>query len=395
MKVKNVTNGLLLVGVAMLIFQMPSAFSQCPFTSGSTGADGDFTPTNSMPTTGWSISNNVVTVTNKSDGIFNFRSINISNAWTVRFTANTLNTPVYLLATGNVVIAGTIDVSGETVTGATAGHGGPGGYGGGNASLKDGWGHGPGFGVDCGSDYNAAFGRTLGLNCDDFGQRRAYGTIDLVPMIGGSGGAATSATYGGGGGGGAILIASSGTITMSGRISADGGTGNNGEGSGGAIKLMANTITGEGVISAVPYNGSGGEGRIRLEACVDQRMSATAPSATFATPGIIILNPTPTITVASIGGQNTPWPPSGSITSTPDMTVTNLPNTATISVAASYISTGTTFNIIINPVSGSNLVASGTLSSGNFTLSSGSVYMPVYTDRVWRVNALIPYIARP
>lgn len=64
----------ILRGFCVLCVSTASALAQCTFSSGSTGADGAFTPTNSMPSTGWSVSNNVVTVTNSASGIFNFTS---------------------------------------------------------------------------------------------------------------------------------------------------------------------------------------------------------------------------------------------------------------------------------------------------------------------------------
>src|ERR1700733_11030310 len=98
--------------LTILILIAQSSWAQCTFTSGSTGADGDFNPPSVMPTnSGWSVSNNVITVTNTANGVFNFGSIYIETNWIVRFTRNTLNTPVYLLAVSNVTVKGTIDVS--------------------------------------------------------------------------------------------------------------------------------------------------------------------------------------------------------------------------------------------------------------------------------------------
>src|SRR5919108_2609404 len=68
--------------------------------SGSTGADGAFSPTAN------------VTLTLPPSGVFNFTTVNIPAGVTVRFARNAANTPVTMLATGNVTIVGTIDVSG-------------------------------------------------------------------------------------------------------------------------------------------------------------------------------------------------------------------------------------------------------------------------------------------
>lgn len=47
------------------------------------------------------------------DGIFNATTINVASGATLKFNRNALNTPVYLLATGDITIDGTIDVSGS------------------------------------------------------------------------------------------------------------------------------------------------------------------------------------------------------------------------------------------------------------------------------------------
>src|SRR5215510_7358059 len=70
--------------------------AQAQFSSGSTGADGALVVTNDM------------ILPLLPDGIFNFTTITISNA-TLSFTRNTLNTPVYLLATADVYINGNVN----------------------------------------------------------------------------------------------------------------------------------------------------------------------------------------------------------------------------------------------------------------------------------------------
>jgi hypothetical protein len=394
-----------LTTVFCLLTPVFCSHAQCTFSSGSTGTDGDFNPPVSWPTnTGWSVSNDVatgktiVTVTNKSDGIFNFRKIYVETNYVVKFTKNNLNTPVYFLAQSNVLINGTIDVSGQNGSGGQGGIGGPGGYdGGGYGPTTQGWGHGPGFGALCGVGDNGAFAYSINAlgYCSAqpiWGNCKAYGTIDLLPMIGGSS-AAGSGRDGGGGGGGAIVIATSQTFSNTGTILANGGSGN-ACGSGGAIKLIASTIAGEGITRARPGGGNATEGRIRLEACVNQRVTLTDPPATFGAPSIVFLPTNPTIRVISIAGVNSPWPPAGSLTSPDTYLPTLFTNPAAISVAASNVNPGTNFKIILIPVYGTNMITSNAL-AGTYAYSTGVVTLAVYTDRVWRVNALIDYIPRP
>jgi hypothetical protein len=155
-----------------------------------------------------------------SDGVFHCTTIMITNGATLRFTPNARNTPVTLLATGDVVISGTINISGSNGTALQGGFGGPGGFPGGNPGRLDlppSAGSGPG-----GSPTNvntslrhAVFAVRPVDAPADFAQ--PYGNALLIPMIGGSGGGGSpSDGGGGGGGGGAILIASSTLIRVEG-----------------------------------------------------------------------------------------------------------------------------------------------------------------------------------
>src|SRR3990172_8963690 len=117
------------------------------FSSGSTGADGAFNPTtNTTPAL-------------PPNGVFNFTTINTPAGITVTFTRNATNTPVTLLASGNVILAGTINLNGgaggNAATGTSiapnGGAGGPGSFNGGDgadgvASTTGGAGLGPGGG---------------------------------------------------------------------------------------------------------------------------------------------------------------------------------------------------------------------------------------------------------
>jgi hypothetical protein len=64
------------------------------FTSGSTGADGPFSPSAN------------VTVTLPPNGVFNYTTVTIPAGVIVRFTKNTANTPVTILASGDDLIEG-------------------------------------------------------------------------------------------------------------------------------------------------------------------------------------------------------------------------------------------------------------------------------------------------
>src|SRR2546428_5780226 len=95
---------------------------------------------------------NATTLDLPADGIFRCTTINVASGVTLRFNRNALNTPVYLLATNDVTINGTIDVSGADYNSTTPGASGPGGFDGGlpgegdGISAVPGEGYGPGGG---------------------------------------------------------------------------------------------------------------------------------------------------------------------------------------------------------------------------------------------------------
>ena len=259
------------------------------FSSGSTGADGAFNPTVN------------VTIDVPASGVFNYSSFTIPAGVTVTYRRNTTNTPLVILSSGDVTIAGTLDVSGQAgrATGAagggatgddgTPGIGGPGGYDGGRGGRPltegnrlGGAGLGPGGGAGgfminannfCfanpygggGGGFASAGGSVVCNFNPPVNGGAAYGSSQLLPLVGGSGGGGAGGGQafpgsGGGGGGGAILIAASGTVNVTGTLRADGGAGGSasgsgsggggGGGSGGAIRIIATNLSGNGTISA-------------------------------------------------------------------------------------------------------------------------------------------------
>src|SRR3989454_6735914 len=132
--------------VASVVLASHPAHAQ--FNSGSTGAHGALNPSANL------------TRTLPATGVFNFTTVNIPGGVILRFTRNAANTPVTILAQGDVIIAGTMDVSGSaggagsltgTLLGPNGGAGGPGGFDGGTRangviSTTGGAGLGPGGG---------------------------------------------------------------------------------------------------------------------------------------------------------------------------------------------------------------------------------------------------------
>jgi hypothetical protein len=397
-------NAALALPVVWTVALTPPALAQT-FNSGSTGADGVFAPTTST------------TLTLPANGILNFTTVSIPSGVTVRVARNAANMPVTLLATGNVSIAGTLDVSGTsggnvmdgTFLGSNGGAGGPGGFDGGNgangvASTIGGTGLGPGGGAaGAGAGYAAAGGVVSPTGTPG----APYGNAELLPLIGGSGGGGGDAplgstSAGGGGGGGAILIASSGTITLTGTISARGGSGGGGNnpgggGSGGAIRLVATTITGAGGTLDVRggsgnsgigiASGGGSVGRLRLEAYANSAvLNVNAVPPSVALPSAVALAGGPTLTITAIGGVPTPTALTASF-STPDITLpAAIANPVTVTLAASNIPPGTAVTVVVNGQTGGSAAVVTTL-TGTMTSSGATAVVTIPTNRPCVVSA--------
>jgi hypothetical protein len=271
---------LLLLAVLSLSATVAQAQS---FNSGSTGADGAL------------VADGICTTLQvPASGVFNFTTITVNGARCLVFLSNQRNTPVIMLAQGDVVINGDIGAEVQS-SGFGSQTPGPGGFFGGAGAEA---GFGPGGGAP--------------------GQTGIWvGPLSLVPLIGGSGGGGQPAGSNvGGGGGGAIVIASSTVINCSGHITARGSgtnSGGAGPGAGGAIRLVANSISGgcgldaRGGLASSPFLGgnSANAGIIRIEAPSVNYTGTATPNAVITlvvNPQIIPTSSTASLAVASIGG---------------------------------------------------------------------------------------------
>ena len=70
------------------------------------------------------------------DGVFHCTTINVATDATLRFNRNANNTPVYLLANGDITIDGTLDISGGRGDTTRGGQSGPGGFDGGTPGFN-------------------------------------------------------------------------------------------------------------------------------------------------------------------------------------------------------------------------------------------------------------------
>lgn len=371
------------------------------FSSGSTGADGAFAPTATL------------TVPLPSNGVFNYTTVTIPSGVTVAYTPNAANTPVTILATGNISIAGTITVNGASGAGSSTtgpvqnlgGAGGPGGFAGGNGGPRGGGFGTAGLGIGGGAPATTLTGPTSLAIGGVYGAPAGF--TSLIPLFGGSGGGGglsfvtDTAAASGGGGGGAILMASSTSIALSGTVTANGGSAPLGTqtacaagGSGGAIKLVAPVISGTGTLRALlgtPSNCSNvnqPSGIIALNGTTLSFSGSSSPAAVTSltlgpvtptsTPALINV---PTVSIQSVGGQNAPVNPTASY-STADVTLPPATtNPVPVTVVANNIPIGTSLTVKVSPANGA-ATTFGTSSTTNFassvvtanvTLPSGSV----------------------
>jgi len=344
---------------------------------------------------------------------------------------------VTILASGDVVVDGTIDVSGKAGNNMIPGEGGPGGFDGGvgGAPAADGKrGEGPGGGVGgkglnnyaVGSGEGGAYagsggdGYTYFSNAPGGSGSVGYGNERIIPLIGGSGGGGGGgARWGrvggaGGGGGGAILIASSTSITVNGAILAKGGRGadgaNNddnggggGGGAGGAIRLVTNALNGNGTISAAGgaggflyqsknyKGGNGSAGRIRLEYVTTNRTAGTNPPMSVGYALSVLPPDMPTLKIVSIAGVNAPDVPKGDYNA-PDVVLPyGSTNPVPVVVSAVNVPAGATVTVTANPAVGGATSAAAPLAGTN-TSSSATVDLSISLAYPCVLTASVEYV---
>jgi hypothetical protein len=370
------------------------------FTSGSTGADGAFAP--SCSPTPCTV---VKDLNEKPDGVYHYTTVTIPSGVTVRYTPNAANTPVTILATGDVAVSGTINVAGfdgsNNVSGTVAnpgGRGGPGGFNGGFGAV---------FTLSTQSPGQGPGGGSITGGCALPGNYGVTGNfVKLIPLFGGSGGAGGNASAAvnavggaGAGGGGAVLIASSSKITVTGSINANGGNTTTtadvrfgAGGSGGAIRLVARELAGSGSLQVAgglsSCSQTPGAGRIRLEAFTPGFTGSINPSATGVmtlalTPGPVnaASNPAlvnlPTLAITSVGGLAAPAVPGGSFAAADLVLPQGTANPVPVSVEATNTPVGapTAITLRLLPVTGgagTTVAIPAASHTGTFASSSAS-----------------------
>ena len=345
--------------------------------------------------------------------VFKYDSIYVAPGMTVAFTNHATRAPVVWLVRRGVRIDGVVSLSGSngSPSGVPATPG-PGGFRGGKSYTDLSGGGGAGMGPGGGQFGNAIAGGGGGYGSNGFATGpapggSAYGSPQIVPLIGGSGGGGSSinsSTYGGGGGagGGALLVACGRTLTLQGYIVADGGLGSfGGGGSGGAIRMVADQLAGPGTLYAQggnsDYGGKGGVGRIRLETNGTSFSGGSIPVYSLHLP----VGPTPTIwpqtasprvAISSVAGNAVPADPNGNLfggdiqissaTSVPvTISAANVPANATMILRAVLVSGGLAVTVNATLASGDQNASTWTatlpaVANNGYTLLQARVTLP-------------------
>lgn len=217
-----------------------------------------------------------------------------------------------------------------------------------------------------------------------------------MPLLGGSGGAggmnnnSPEPDGAGGAGGGAILIAGSISITLTGRITANGGEPGSslqrspGGGSGGAVRLVSPLIRGSGEISVQggrlgnPHI-DGSYGRIRLEAFEHEFAGSFSPPNAAPSPRApgILVSPAPSVVrVVSVAGSAVRGDPIGRVDQ-PDLSI-NESGEAQIGLEAENIPPGTTVRLKVFSADGSpqEVESDPLVGSFEFSTTSARVRLP-------------------
>jgi hypothetical protein len=348
------------------------------------GSDGSYGPLNVTSNT---------TLTLPADGIFKCTTIFIGTNATLTFTRNALNTPVYLLATGNVTVNGTIDVSGSPGAAISGGSGGPGGFDGGN----------PGGGINVAA---AGFGPGAGQPNGAGGYATSYsavppngptyGSVLLIPLVGGSGGGGIN-LKGGAGGGGAVLLASNIRIDVNatGTISANGGgssVSTAGIGSGGGIRLVSPVIAGTGALLAeggryFPNNSIyAGAGRIRIDA-IDKRSVSFSYGVSTVSGGaamFVFPSPLPRLDIIEAAGTLIPvGNPSSVSILLPFGSTTN----RTVTIRAQDFNSVLPISVVLTPDQGNSITFTNTIDNLTANPATNAVSVVVPVNVLVKINA--------
>ena len=326
------------------------------------------------------------------DGKLHFTTVNVAPGITLGFRRNAINSPVQMLAQGDIVINGTIDISGQQAPGnpPVGGLSGPGGFDGGKPGFGpeippgDGYGPGAGGSGTTGNSDNSAGGGSYGDVAGGIvstNRGATYGSALLIPLIGGSGGGGDVGQpgNGGGGGGGAILIASNTRIEITGRIQAAGGIWrgtSHSAGSGGAVRVLAPKVEGAGTIHVHGGGSGGGNGRIRVDTLDKTTLRLNFEPVSMTTVGanmFVFPGQLPTLRILEAAGQAIP---AGTLNTVRVQLPFGSDTNRTVRIQAqNFNASGVPIRVTLTPDSGKRTFVDTTVN--NPTTTPGEVTVPI------------------
>jgi hypothetical protein len=220
-------------------------------------ATGDIVVNGTVVHSGYDVSGGIASRSTGGNVYVALNSLQIESGatFTIMNSATATARPVIFTVRGDVVVNGTLDVSGLSFGGCGLGHASNSGFGGGSGGA---------FGAASGAGASGD-GQPTGITA---GVNPCGNNVEAGIAIGsfGGGGRIFGGNGIGGAGGGAVQISAVGTFTQSGVVVASGraGTksaeGGNGGGSGGAILIEATNYVGSGTCGLYANGGSGSGG---------------------------------------------------------------------------------------------------------------------------------------
>jgi hypothetical protein len=244
----------------------------------------------------------------------------------------------------------------------------------------------------------ASYGGVGGASGDGNTAGVTYGSSTAPTNLGSGGGAATNCnTTSAGAGGGAVILNVTGTTTISGSISVNGGTGSScwdqSGGSGGSIYIITGGIAGTGSLSAIgggasfTHNGSGsgGGGRIAVTynangANITRTVSGGTTGFQSGSAGTLIPSTDSTLTTQG----------ATSITSSTSTGNASLQTLGWLQVNEFGIA-WSAYNNPTNPNSSISSPSYGSATSSNQNLGFASNAFDEDTSTIWASNAGLPY----
>jgi hypothetical protein len=212
------------------------------------------------------------------------------------------------------------------------------------------------------------------------------------------------------------VIASSGTITVTGQILAQGGAGGaitgggvaaGGGGSGGSIRLIATSVAGTtgtinvaggagGSPSTSVEGGGGSAGRVRIEAFTNTLAvslgTTTVGVLSTGAPTSVALPNAPSLRITAVGGVAAPPAPVGSFTVADVVLPPTVTNPVSVGLAATNVPVGTTVTVTVKGLYDAASSAVSAPLAGTIAASTASASVTIPTNEPSVIGAAASFL---